>query len=86
MYDKLRMLIKPMGFVVMIALFVIGTILGGITFKWALLLAVTYCVLQLTGFATKKSQDVIDSVKEKANDAKEEFDYAKEDINNKLKK
>lgn len=70
--EKLRMLVKPIEFAVMIGLFVLGFIFGGITINWAIGLAVTYVVLQLTGFATRTVQEAIDGGKKVVEDVKKE--------------
>lgn len=72
--EKLRMLVKPIEFAVMIGLFVIGCVFGAITFKWAVILSVAYVVLQLTGWGVRNVQDAIDEGKEVVEGVKEEVE------------
>lgn len=77
MYEKLRMLVKPIEFAVMIGLIVLGTVFGGITIGWALSLSLIYVVLQLTGWGLKNVQDGIDGGKDVIDGIKEEVEKVK---------
>lgn len=73
MYEKIRMLVKPLEFLIMTVLPVIGLVFGGISLGWAITLIATYVVLKLTGWGTKKVQEVIDETKGNIEKAKDEI-------------
>jgi hypothetical protein len=77
MYEKIRKMVKPVEFLIMMLLPVIGCIVGGLTIKWALIIMVSYSIIQLTGLATKNTQDVIDGAKEEVEDIKKDIDRIK---------
>jgi hypothetical protein len=74
MKEKLKMLVKPTEFVVMMALPVLGLVFGGVSLKWALIIMAGYCVMQLTGWGVKRFQDVIDETKDNVKDIKEKVE------------
>jgi hypothetical protein len=76
-FGKLRLLVKPIEFAVMIGLPIIALIFGGITFKWAMAIMIAYVVLQLTGWGTKHVQKAIDDGKEVVIGVKEEVEKLK---------
>jgi len=73
MYKKLNALVKPLEFVFMVGLPILGIVFGGVSFLWALIIAGTYVFLQLTGWGTKKVQDVIDETKDNVEKTKTEL-------------
>jgi hypothetical protein len=74
---KLKLLVKPIEFAVMIGLPILALVFGGITFKWAMAIIIAYVVLQLTGWGTKHVQQAIDGSKEIVIGVKEEVDKIK---------
>lgn len=71
-FSKLRLLVKPIEFAVMIGLPIIALVLGGMTLTWAIIMVVAYVVLQLTGWGTRHVQEAIDGGKEVVAGVKEE--------------
>ena len=78
MYEKLRMLVKPVEFVAMMVIFVLGMILGSISFGWGVTGIIVYVVLNLTGWGLKTSQEVIDETKDNIEDGKSKFEEIKD--------
>ena len=77
MYEKLRMLVKPVEFALMVGLPILGVIFGGVSILWAAIIAVVYVVLQLTGWGVKHVQDAIDGGKGIVEDVKEGIEKVK---------
>jgi low affinity Fe/Cu permease len=84
--EKLRMLVKPIEFAVMIGLPIIGLVFGGVNLTFALLIIISYVVLQLTGWGTKHVQDAIDGSEKVIGDIKEDVDEIKRKIDELLKR
>ena len=77
MYEKVRMLVKPVEFVLIVGLNILGLIFGGITVMWCIGIITTYVVLQLTGWGVKHFQDAIDGTKDVVEDVKGEIEKVK---------
>jgi hypothetical protein len=73
MYEKLNMLVKPLEFVFMVGLPVLGLIFGGVSFGWMLGIVGTYVFLKLTGWGTKHVQEVIDETEGNIEKTKDEL-------------
>lgn len=77
MYEKLNALVKPLEFVAMVGLPILGVFFGGVSIMWALIIAGGYVFLQLTGWGTKKVQEVIDETKKNVEKTKTELEKFK---------
>lgn len=71
--EKLRMLVKPIEFAVMVGLPILGFFFGAINITFAIAIPVAYVVLQLTGWGVKHVQDAIDGGKDVVADLKNEI-------------
>ncbi len=88
MWDKIKVtmgpIIKPIEFLFVVGIAVLAIIFGKLAFGWGVVLIAGYIVLQITGWATKETQDVIDDVKDIVEDAKKEIKELVEEIKEKV--
>ena len=77
MYEKLNALVKPLEFVFMVGLPILGVIFGGVSLLWAFIIVAVYTALQLTGWHAKNVQAVIDETKANVEKTKAELEKFK---------
>lgn len=73
MYEKINQMVKPLEFVFMIGLPILGLFFGGVSLLWCAIIVVAYLILQLTGWGTKTTQEVIDETKGNIKNTQEEL-------------